>query len=125
MDASALIKLLVAEPGTAALRRYLAGDPTVVSSRVAAVEVRRVVGRQARPGYAEQVDALLEGVTLIDLTDAIVRAAGTAAPATLRSLDAIHLASAASIADSLTALVTYDRRLADAAADAGIAVAAP
>jgi len=68
---------------------------------------------------------VLEGVALVPLDDAILRGAGDLSPAGLRTLDAIHLATALSLAEDVTTLVTYDERLAEAAAAAGIAVTAP
>lgn len=125
LDASALVKLLVSEPETEALIALLAGDPTVISSRIAWVELRRVLGRQSETDADQQLDGLMEGVLAIELDEVIAVAAGGLAPPTLRSLDAIHIASALAAGDELTALVTYDRRMAAAAQASGLAVEAP
>jgi uncharacterized protein len=81
--------------------------------------------RQAEVDASEAVEAVLAGIELIELDDPIARAAGEMHPASLRSLDAIHLASALALGDELAAFVTYDARLADAARSAGLPVIAP
>ncbi|MFF1413514.1 hypothetical protein ACFVX6_27665 [Streptomyces sp. NPDC058289] len=65
------------------------------------------------------------GWASIDLDPGIRILAQTVRPATVRSLDAVHLAPALSIGERLTSFVTYDKRLADAARDAGLIVDAP
>jgi uncharacterized protein len=125
LDASALVKLVLPEPETEALRAFLAGMSFVLTSRLAGVEVRRAVARIAKPGDDEHVRSVLEGLQVIELDAAVAEVAGSAAPVSLRSLDAIHLASALAMGDELEALVTYDLRLADAARQAGLDVVAP
>lgn len=124
LDASALVKLMAPEPETAPLLTYLAASPSQVSSVVGLVEVRRAADR--RPGVSpERVDAVLSRVTAIALDPGVVKVAGGIGPPTLRTLDAIHLASAAILADELDAIVTYDARLAEAAAARGLPTASP
>jgi predicted nucleic acid-binding protein len=89
------------------------------------VEVHRVAMRQTEVDASEAVEAVLAGIEMIELDDPIARAAAEMAPRTLRSLDAIHLASALALGDELGAFVTYDGRLADAARSAGLPVIAP
>lgn len=125
LDASAIVKLVVTEPETAALRRFVAGDVLRLTSRVATVEVRRAIARGGRPGDADRADAVLAGLQVIELGPEIADRAAALEPATIRSLDAIHLASALGLGPELDAFVAYDRRLADAARAAGLAVAAP
>jgi predicted nucleic acid-binding protein len=125
LDASALVKLVLPEAETPALTTYLAGDPMILSSRVGHIEVRRAVARISEPGDEEHVDRMFEGVQIIELDTTVAQLAGSVTPAVLRSLDAIHLASALSIRDELEAVVTYDLRLADAAREAGLTVVAP
>lgn len=125
LDASALVKLVMTEAESSSLRRFLSKDPLLISSRVAAVEVRRVAARQDEVGTEAQVEALLGAVLFVEVDEAIALAAGTARPPSLRSLDAIHLASAQSVASEVTAVITYDQRLADAAQGAGLTVMAP
>ncbi len=125
MDASALAKLVFTEPETPALRQYLSTRVQVMASRLASVEVQRVARRQAERDADQQVDALLGALLVIELGPEVARAAGTALPSSLRSLDAIHLASALSVGENLESLITYDHRLADAARAAGLTVEAP
>jgi predicted nucleic acid-binding protein len=70
-------------------------------------------------------ERLLDGLNLIPMTPDLLRAAAKMQPALLRSLDAIHLASAMSYMDELTAFVAYDRRLQSAAAGENLAVVVP
>ncbi len=123
LDSSAIVKLVAREPETPALVETVRADPAVVSSALAWTEVVRVV-RRAR-GPVDRARAVLEGIALAPIDDAILRGAGDLTPAGLRTLDAIHLATALTLAEDLTTLVTYDERLAEAAAGAGLAVAAP
>jgi predicted nucleic acid-binding protein len=124
LDSSALVKLVVREPETASLRSFLQAHPFRVSSRIAEVEVLRAVAR-ARPAAVPVARGVLRRVGLLELDASILRAASLLEPADLRSLDAIHVASALSLADDLDVLVAYDARLASSAAGAGIAVIAP
>lgn len=125
VDASALVKLIVTEAESDALRGFLSGGPMLVSSRITAVEVRRVAARQRERHIDEQVQSVMEGVLFVEVDQPMALAAGAVPPPSLRSLDAIHLASALSVADELDAVVTYDARLADAAHRAGLTVVAP
>ena len=125
MDTSALVKLIVDEPETGALREWLAVEPRQpVSCDLARTELLRVVRRTA-PDRAVAARRLLEAVTLTQVTTAVFEQAGRLDPASLRSLDAIHLATALDLGDDLDGLVTYDSVLARAAASAGIEVATP
>ena len=122
-DSSALIKLVIRERESAVLKRWLTGK-RVVSSRIAEVEVSRGArrsGREPRPS----VEELLGEIDLIELGDRVVSRAVRLDPPELRSLDAIHLATALSIADDLDGFVTYDRQLGRAASAAGLSVASP
>lgn len=125
LDASALVKLVIEEAESEPLRHYLADGPALYSSRIAATEVRRAARRQEERDALDQVEALLATLRFVELDAAIADSAGAARPATLRTLDAIHLASALAIADGLRAVVAYDGRLATAAREAGLAVVAP
>lgn len=91
------------------------------------MSLTEVVRALQRHGSHEDDDpeGLLEAFTVLDLTPGICRTAGALAPVALRSLDAIHLATALSIGDQALELVTYDARLARAAALHGLAVAHP
>jgi predicted nucleic acid-binding protein len=125
MDASALVKLVITEDESGALREYIGEGATLISSRVGEVELRRVTGRQAERPADAAVDAVLRATSFMELDPLIAGSAGRIGPTTLRSLDAIHLASALALRDELDAFVTYDLRLADAARGAGLRVVSP
>lgn len=125
LDTSALVKLVVAEPQTPALRRWLtAADRSPASCDLARTELVRTVRRVA-PDRAVRARAVLDAVTLLEVTTTLFEEAGRLDPALLRSLDAIHLAAALALGDDLEGLVTYDERLAAAARANGVAVVAP
>jgi predicted nucleic acid-binding protein len=124
LDASALVKLVVTERETAALRRFLRDHAVRFTNRVAAVEVTRAVRRHPVAKLAPVV-AAFDGVSVIDLNPEITDRAGSLEPAALRSLDAIHLATALALGQDLDAFITYDARQADAARSLGLAVEAP
>ncbi len=124
LDSSAIVKLVVAESESAALRRYLRRRRTLVSSALAKVEVARALlplGEQAVRRSRE----VLGRLELIRISDRILAAAGSLLPAELRTLDAIHLATALELGDDLARIVTYDERLRAAARAACCPVAAP
>jgi len=123
LDTSALTKLVVHEPETPALVAALRGQ-TLVASALVRTELRRAVQRVA-PDRLGAAEALVGRLRLVRLDDELLDAAGRQAPASLRTLDAIHLACALLLGDELDALVTYDARQADAARAAGLVVAAP
>jgi uncharacterized protein len=123
-DASALVKLIVDEPESSALRRFLESVEVVTSSSVAAVEVPRAVARRA-PESKEVMDAVLQAVTVIPLDARIATRAASLEPASLRSLDAIHLATALELGSDLIAFVSYDNRLSAAATALGLPVVSP
>ncbi len=124
-DTSALVKLVVAERESAALRRWLAREGRhLVSSDLARTELMRTV-RRAVPDRAVLAREVLESVTLLRLPTEVFEIAGRLEPTTMWSLDALHLAAALHLGDDLEGLLTYDDRLAAAAAAVGIAVVAP
>ena len=124
LDASALVKLVAPEEETDALAAFLALHRSPATSVIGLVEVRRAAAR--RPGVTrERVEDVLRRVTAIGLDLATVAAAGSVGPVAIRTLDAIHLASAAALGDDLEAFVTYDRRLAGAARVLGMLDVAP
>jgi hypothetical protein len=124
VDASALVKLVAREEETDALAAFLAQHRSQATSVVALVEVRRAAAR--RPGVAaERVEDVLGRISAIGFDLTMVAAAGSIGPVALRTLDAIHLASAAALGHDLEAFVTYDHRLADAARMLGMRDAAP
>ncbi len=124
LDTSALAKLIVRETETAALGQWLRQHAAQlwVTSIIGRVELVRVANRLAAANGAR---LLMAGLDTIPLTDYVVDVAQSTGSATLRTLDAIHLASALSVRDEVTAFCCYDRRLLDAAGDAGLSVHAP
>ncbi len=124
LDSSALVKLVVREAETLPLRAFLQDHPFRVSSRIAEVEVIRAVAR-ARPAAVPAARALMRRVGLIEMDVAVLREAARLKPADLRTLDAIHVASALSLAEDIDVVVAYDARLGSALASAGIEVTAP
>ncbi len=125
VDTSALVKLVVAESETAALRTWLT-DTTGewVSSDLARVELMRTV-RRAAPDRLVQARAVLDSLILVALTTEIFETAGRLDPDMVCTLDAVHLAAALDLGDDLEAIVTYDGRLAAAARANGIVVVDP
>ena len=124
LDSSALVKLVVRERESPALRTYLRRDPERLSCALARTEVLRAV-RPLGPSAVETARRLLRNINLVRLDDPLLDAAGMLEPLPVRSLDAIHLAAAQLVAPTLRAVVTYDRRMADAAVSLGFAVASP
>jgi predicted nucleic acid-binding protein len=129
LDTSALTKLLIAEPETPELQTWLTaqsghGEYTVTSA-LGRVELMRVVVQQGEPGQDERARYLLDGLDILPLAEPVIALAETIGPATLRSLDAIHLAASAQIKRELTAFVTYDHRLLDGCREVGFATASP
>ncbi|MEW6323537.1 MAG: type II toxin-antitoxin system VapC family toxin [Acidobacteriota bacterium] len=124
LDASALVKLVVAEAESGALRRYLRGRPGRASSALAKVEVIRAVRAHGAPAVT-RARQVLRRIDLIHLDDELLEDAATLDRGVLRSLDAIHLASARTLGDELEAVVTYDARMATAAERLGLQVDTP
>jgi predicted nucleic acid-binding protein len=124
LDSSAIVKLLMPEPGSRALLGLLRSWPERVSSVIARVEVERVA-RRIRGGTVRRAQAVLSRIALVELDHEVVDRAASLEPAGLRTLDAIHLATALSLEGDLGALCAFDRRLMVAASAAGIQVLAP
>ncbi len=128
LDSSAVVKLVRIEPESPALRDWLnARDEPPVTSVLAEVEVPRALRRSA-PARLAALPRVLARITRIEL-DASIRATAAAYAAdTLRSLDAIHLATAEVLVASgktVSAFVTYDRRQAAVVEGIGVAVEMP
>lgn len=124
LDSSALVKLVLEESETARLLSLLADGRTHVSSVLADVEVHRAAHREGEAA-AERATEVLDLVNLIELDRAILDGARAVEPGRVRTLDAIHIATALSLGDDLDIFVTYDRRQAEAATSAGLEVLAP
>ena len=126
LDSSALMKLILPEPESEALEQALHRWPHWLSSELAAVECRRALRRIGAPKAAgRRADGVLATVVLLRLDEPVLRLASHVGPPLLRSLDAIHLASALSIGDYPDAFITYDDRLAEAARTLKLHVLAP
>jgi predicted nucleic acid-binding protein len=124
VDSSALVKLAVREPESTALRRYLGRRRPLVSSALARTEVTRAL-LPLGPDAVRRGRDVLARIDLLRINDRVLDAAGLLAPADLRSVDAIHLASAEQLGSDLRVFVTYDERLATAAAGRGFRVIRP
>lgn len=123
LDASAFVKLVVHEPETPGLIAALEGVTRLVASEVLEVEVLRACRRAGRD--VDVARAQLAAVRLLPLTAEVRTLAGALDPPSVRSLDAIHVATALSLVERLGGLFTYDERMSSAARDAGLAVFAP
>ena len=124
LDSSAIVKLAIEEPETAALRRYLRRKSPYVSSALARTEVARALLPLGEAAVQAGND-VLSGIELVRINDRVLGDAGSLFPPGLRSLDAIHLATARQLGTDLARLVTYDERMTKAAESMGLAVAAP
>jgi uncharacterized protein len=129
LDSSALVKLTVREPETAALEAELMRWSLCATSSITAIEVSRATARarlQRRAVLAPRdVEDLVSTTVEMVLTDRVRHAASTLAPAQLRTLDAIHVASALALGTDLAAVVTYDVRMQQAAERCRLRVRAP
>jgi predicted nucleic acid-binding protein len=124
LDSSAYVKLPLREVGHEALLEELAEWDGYVSSSLLAVEAIRACGRYGIE-YATEARAFLEGVALLPLDDAVLDGAASLDPAKLRSLDALHLATALSVRNEIGVFLAYDDRLVAAAVSHGLAVSGP
>jgi len=124
VDTSAFLKLVHDERESAALHADLPAEVAFVSSTLLTVEARRAAARYDGR-VLERTRALLDTFALLPLDDPVLERAATLEPLALRSLDALHLATALSIGPAHLTLYTYDDRLADAAAAHGFPVRAP
>jgi uncharacterized protein len=138
-DTCALLKLIREDPQSGALGAFIDARPATrwFSSEVARTELARTVRRinhddrgrlidearlRAELGYAE---SLWERLDLIGVSTRVLNEAAAIEQPFLRTLDAIHLAAAVSMRTSLSAFVTYDKRLAAAAQETGLPVLSP
>lgn len=123
LDSSAIVKLAIEEPESDALRRALRGRTELVASALARTEVTRALLPEG-PAVVDRGEAVLERIELVRVNDRVLTLAGRLAPPTLRSLDAIHLATA-KLLGKVKLFVTYDARLAAAARAMKLKVSAP
>jgi predicted nucleic acid-binding protein len=120
-DSSALVKLVKAEPESRPLAVWIdeRAAERSVSSTLAKVEVLLAV-RRGGDRFVERARSMIDELDLLAISDEVIDSAAVVDSPGLRSLDAIHLATALSIRDALTGMVVYDRRLFDAAARFGL-----
>ena len=125
VDSSAMLKLAFTEPESVQLREWLTQDqPVLVGSDLVRTETIRAVRRT----FPEQLDRALTTLGLLNLlrvTPTAFRRASDLGPESLRSLDALHLASALELGEDLDGMITYDSRLTVACARHGVRVMAP
>ena len=126
LDSSALVKLALSEPESAALTSYLAQRPgqDLVSSTLHRAEVLRAIWR-SEPGALPRAQRIIRRVSVVSLTHDLLDNAATLPPSGLSTTAAIHLASALAVKRDLTAFLCYDKQLSDAAEAAGLPVASP
>jgi predicted nucleic acid-binding protein len=126
LDSAAVVKLVHAEPESEALRDWLdeRAETGWISSVLTEIESFLALARYA-PEAAARLPAVLDQIDLINLDPPVRILAQTVRPATVRSLDAIHLGTALRNRQALTSFVTYDQRLLDAALAAGLPADAP
>ena len=127
LDSSAIAKLVLEEPESQALRAELPQWDHLLSSVLAGIELRRAIARTPDPGGQRLAAAeyILSGVTLVPITDHIAASAGSVGPPTLRTLDAIHLATILVLGRAGVHVAVYDTRLAEAVSANGFTVIAP
>jgi uncharacterized protein len=125
LDTSAALKLVVSEPETAALDLWIAERAAIprISSRLLRIEMLRAAARAA-PDRMDRVNVVLSAVTLLSMDD-IAPTAEVIGDKALRSLDAIHLATAHEVRADLSGFVCYDKRLSDSARALGLPVESP
>ncbi|NHZ72979.1 MAG: PIN domain-containing protein [Nitrospirae bacterium] len=125
-DSSAIVKLVSPEPESRALHELVSRQGNVVASALATVEVQRAVRRiHGGESMLDRAGDVLDRIALIKIDDTILHKAAYLEPTDLRSLDAIHLATALSVQEHLEAFVVYHRRLGEAAEALGLNVESP
>ncbi|MDR0366360.1 MAG: type II toxin-antitoxin system VapC family toxin [Bifidobacteriaceae bacterium] len=124
-DTSALVKLVRVERGTAELRELIAtAEVNLVTSVLGKAELLRAV-RGDVPEAIQRARAVLSVVDLLAVDDLMVEVAAGLDPAVMRTLDALHVASALALGESLAAIITYDSRMTDAARLSGLKTLSP
>ena len=126
LDASALVKLVVAAPETSALLRFLHRHEQLITCEVSRIEVLRSVQSITRdPASLLRAERVVNAVSLLRLRDEILDEAARTRPPSLGTLRALHLAAALSLGKDVACFVTYDEHLLAAADDAGLDTASP
>ncbi len=124
LDSSAIVKTVIEEPESRALRAFLRGFRTRASAELARAEVVRAV-RRAEPDALRRAYEVLDRLLLVTVSRSVIEAAGLLDPPDVRTLDAVHLAAARTLVPQLGALVTYDTRMRSAASALAFPVEAP
>lgn len=124
LDSSAGLKLIVDEPESEPLRTWLAERPARASSALFRTELLRAA-RRSMANRVARAREVIANVTLLAIDEPLLEIAAHLDPPALRSLDAIHIATALRLGDELHALVTYDQRMIEAAERLGLPVASP
>lgn len=124
VDSSAIVKLVASESETPALSKFLANRRPLISSALATTEVHRAV-LPLGESFLRQATDVLSRIELVRVSNEVLEDAGRLKPTSLRSLDAIHLATAALFGNTLSGLITYDGRMLGAAESFGWSVHAP
>lgn len=124
LDTSALGRVLLGEPDATAVLSALADFDQHVASRLLRIELRRLAFRHDVLDHADQ---LLATIALVPMDEPVLAASETVPPATVGTLDAVHLATALRLAagGAVDAVMTYDVRLARGARHHGLDVMAP
>jgi hypothetical protein len=123
LDTSAFLKLLTQEHNSVAMRKWVISHDSLWSSQLLRTESVRAASRLGISN--DNVETALESVSLILPSVATFYTAGHLSPHSLRSLDAIHLATALEMGEDLDGIVTYDERLITASRDASLQVVSP
>jgi predicted nucleic acid-binding protein len=125
LDTSALVKLVIEEVESPHLEQWLVyQEQPFTTSVIGRIELVRVC-RRIDPAAVATANLLLADIPIVPMTSWICDTAENIGPSTLHSLDALHLAAAYELGDTLTSFVAYDKRLRDAAAMANLPVNTP
>ncbi len=125
LDTSAFLKLVKAEPESAALQEALAGWGSFASATLLRTETSRALRHSGHGHLLGDARRLMESLYLVRMDEPLLDRAGDLPPARMRSLDAVHLAAALTLGPDLGVVFTYDVRLREAAAGQGLSVEAP
>ena len=125
LDTSAIVKLVMEEPETSGVEGAIAHCQAAFSSRLAVVECTRAIARVSNRNALTTAGEIFEALVLHEVNEAVLEKAASLTPSSLRSLDAIHLATALLLDQSSLAFVTCDDPLARAAEALGLSVLRP
>jgi predicted nucleic acid-binding protein len=134
LDTSAVVKLLRREEETEALLEHLDAnrDQDLITSALTTVEAARVLTAVGAADVATRAVSRSDRIEIgdstipaVSITATVLDLARTLPPAVLRSLDAVHLATAVLAGEDLDHVITYDKRMVAAAEAAGLTVSSP